>query len=390
MTDIVNIMLKIVRAQVCGVEYQIDRKFSNEELSALYSVAKVQDFAHLVTSEFRSQNAFADDDTANKLEKYRMVAIYRYENINYELTEICRVFTEAGIAHIPLKGAVMRHFYPEPWMRTSADVDILVKKCDVERAAEVLEKELSYANNGIATHDIQMFSPGGVHVELHFDTVEEKRAVNSNKILSRIWEYAKPSSDSEYTYELDDEMFYFYHVAHMAKHFEYGGCGIRFFLDMWLLRHRKEFDAQKRDALLEAGGIIKFAKYAEALSDVWFSGGDHTEITLAMEEYILNGGVYGSVENTIAVRQIKGGRFSYVLSIIFLPYKSMETIYPSLKKCKLHLPFCHLHRWGRVAFGGRIGKSMDRIKKDAYVAENRTGKVKNMLNTLGLTNASDD
>lgn len=26
---------------------------------------------------------------------------------------------------------------------------------------------------------------------------------------------------------MKEEMFYFYHIAHLAKHFEVGGCGIR-------------------------------------------------------------------------------------------------------------------------------------------------------------------
>ena len=97
-------------------------------------------------------------------------------------------------------------------------------------------------------------------------------------------------------------MFYFYYIAHMAKHFvETGGCGIRPFLDIWVLNHRIDFDREKRDKLLSDGGLDVFAKQAELLSEVWFGNAEHTEITRQMETYILRGGVYGANTNRIAV-----------------------------------------------------------------------------------------
>ncbi|MBO4954226.1 MAG: nucleotidyltransferase family protein, partial [Clostridia bacterium] len=36
------------------------------------------------------------------------------------------------IDFMPLKGAVIRQYYPEPWMRTSCDIDIHVKKDRLE------------------------------------------------------------------------------------------------------------------------------------------------------------------------------------------------------------------------------------------------------------------
>ena len=38
------------------------------------------------------------------------------------------------IPFLPLKGSVIRQYYPEPWMRTSCDIDILV---DFEKDAHV-------------------------------------------------------------------------------------------------------------------------------------------------------------------------------------------------------------------------------------------------------------
>lgn len=49
-----------------------------------------------------------------------MIAIYRYEKINYELNRLRSALNEAQIPFIPLEGSVLRQYYPEPWMRTSS------------------------------------------------------------------------------------------------------------------------------------------------------------------------------------------------------------------------------------------------------------------------------
>ena len=52
-------------------------------------------------------------------------------------------------------------------MRTSSDIDVLVRESDVERAREVIEAELLYRTDTRNAHEIGMFSESGVHLELH-------------------------------------------------------------------------------------------------------------------------------------------------------------------------------------------------------------------------------
>ena len=129
-----------------------------------------------------------------------MIALFRYERINYELTEICGVLEQSEIPHMPLKGSVMRKYYSEAWMRTSADIDIRVKKEDTDRAVTALVEALEYTVEKNSTHDVQLFSPSGVHLELHFETIAESKAVNSNTVLSRIWESAAPAEGPRFCY----------------------------------------------------------------------------------------------------------------------------------------------------------------------------------------------
>ena len=383
--NISQMLVSAVKTQICGTPSESFGALSQKELEALYRLSKSHDMAHIVALELDSQGILDNSEICSKFRHQQFVAFMRYERINYELEEITRLFENKKIDFIPLKGAVMRKFYNEPWMRTSSDIDVLVKKEQLDLAIQLLVEELGYENRGINAHDVQMYAPSGVHFELHYDTVEDSRAANSHAILQSVWDSATLRENSSFCYDMSDEMFYFYHIAHMAKHIENSGCGIRFFVDMWLLRHRMQYDSEKREKLLSEGGLLTFAKVSEQLAEVWFSDAEHSDVTMRMEKYILIGGVYGSQENRIATLQIKsGGKIRYILTRIFMPYESMVVCFPSLKKRKILLPVYHILRWGKILFGGRAGNSIKELKISSRVAGTRTDHIQAMLKDLGL------
>ena len=383
--NIAQMMISAAKTQIFGAPPESFGNLSQKQLESLYNLSKAHDMAHIVATELDSQGLLDNSEICNKFRHQQFVAFMRYERINYELEETVRIFEAKKIEYIPLKGAVMRKFYEEPWMRTSSDIDILVKKEQLDSAAQFLTEELGYENHGINVHDLHMYAPSGVHLELHFDTVEDYRAVNANAILQRIWDNSTLRENKSFCYDINDDMFYFYHIAHMAKHFEESGCGVRFFIDLWLLRHKMQYDNEKREKLLREGGLLKFAQAAEQLSDVWFSGAEYNDVAFRMESYIIAGGIYGSRENRMATVQIKkGGKIGYALSRIFLPYKSLVQYFPSLEKRKILLPFYHVLRWGKIIFGGGVHRSIDELKTSSRVAYTRTDNIQIMLKELGL------
>ena len=384
--NIVEMMLSAVKTQVCGAPSESFGNISQENMAMLYELSKAHDMAHIVATELEAQGLLDDSDVCNKFRKQQFIALMRYERINYELEEICKLFEAEKIDHIPLKGSVMRRYYSQPWMRTSADIDMLVKEEDAERAEAVLIARLEYRSEKSNTgYDLSMFAPSGVHLELHYDVVEKRSNKEMLEILSSIWEHSHTEAGWNYRYLTDDDIFYFYHVAHAQKHFSGSGCGVRLFLDMWLLCHGVKYDKEKREALLQKGGLLKFAQASEQLAEVWFSGAEHDELTACMESYIIAGGIYGTNENRIANIQIKkGGKIGYAMSRIFLPYKTMVQHFPSLEKRKLLLPFYHVFRWGRIIFGGGVKRSVNELKTSARVADTRTDEIQAMLEELGL------
>lgn len=269
-------------------------------------------------------------------------------------------------------------------MRTSCDIDVLVHESDLERAVLALTSVAGYKADSKGSHDVGMFSDGGVHLELHYSLIEDKIVGSVADILQNAWEKASPVSDTS-EYAFGDDMFFFYHTAHMAKHFINGGCGIRPFIDIWVLNHRVSFSREKRDALLAEGGLLTFAKQVEALSEAWFGNGEHTDITRRMQDYLLKGGVYGTTANRVSVQQIrKGGKIRYAFSRIWLSYDVLKFHYPSLEGKRWLLPVFEVRRWFKLVFCGGFKRSVNELKLNSSTTSEVQTETKEMLHQLRI------
>lgn len=342
----IKILFALLRSAISGIELTESEKelFSKELLPDLLKLSKRHDVAHLVALGLKNNGLLTSEEKEWETEILR--AVFRYERLNHDYTKLCSALEAAEIPFIPLKGSVLRAYYPEPWMRTSCDIDVLVHREDLNKAISCLAEALKYTEHGRGTHDVSLQTPLKNHVELHFDLVEEGRANNAIESLCSVWENAFPRSESEYWHEMSDEFFYFYHIAHMAKHFETGGCGIRPFVDLYILDRIESADREGRDKLLAQGGLLKFARASRELSLVWLEGKEPSELSLKLQNFLLHGGVYGSFDNRVALQQKKkGGRVGYFMSRMFIPYSRLKRYYPVLEKHKWLMPVMQVRRW---------------------------------------------
>lgn len=313
------------------------------------------------------------------------LALYRYEKLKNELDKIKEALSLEKVCHMPLKGAVIRDKYPEPWLRTSCDIDLLVKPEELARAKDTLTDRLSYKADRKGPHDIPLSSPSGVHIELHYWLIEERAGEASSKILENVWNYSHVLDG--FTYEMSDEMFYFYHIAHMAKHFQNGGCGVRPFIDLYLLLSDNNApDAEdKRRELLEKGGLLRFETVCREVANMWFQGGEPSEIAKKTSDYILCGGVYGTMENYVANHNAKAdGKFSYLMRRLFRPYKELCEDYPMIIKHKWLTPFFELVRFFRMIFGGRLKRSLSEVSMVVSSDKEKLNNTRRFLEELGL------
>ena len=355
-------LIQILRFEIRGTP--LPQGFAVSDEAALVQLAKNHDLTHFVydaltknglpcTSQFAMQQYFA--------------SIWRAEQMGHELLNTAELFEKEGIDFIPLKGAVMRPMYPESWMRTSADIDILVREADLNRAIALTTEKLGYTldTSNISFHHEVLTAPkNNVNVELHHALFEGDQVSNSIKtITDGIWNPAAGSKGDSNTekagwnhwYLMSDAMFYFYHIAHMAKHLtESGGCPIRGIIDLWILNRLRNRNEEERSALLEKGGLNTFASKMSALAKMWIdddlpeSNSSLSEELDELEQFIMTDGLYGSSERRITNGVGQIGTLNYLKKRLIIPYESLKYSYPVLQKHKWLTPVFEAVRWTRI------------------------------------------
>ena len=380
-----EVLFGLIRGVICGetVSEELKTACTPEMLEAVYAMAAQHDLAHLV-GQAVSTLGLPKSEVLTKCKQAAFVAVSRHVRMETESQKVFRAFEEAKIPFIPLKGAVMRAYYPESWMRTSCDVDILVQKEQLDATSKILRETLGYRLAETTGHDVSFYSPTDVHIELHFDLVEEGRANDSVQVLSRVWEDAQPMKDNAYWYVMPDALFYFYHIAHMAKHFESGGCGIRPFVDLWLLETAGEGDPAGRDALLQKGDLLQFAQAVRKLSRVWFGHEAEDVLSAKLQTFLLHGGAFGTMQNRVSLKQTEGfGRGHYLLSRIFVPYEKLKAYYPILGKYRWLMPLMQIRRWFLLLKPSVFYMAKGELAASKHIETKQTNG-ENLMEAIGL------
>lgn len=381
----ITVLFALLRSAVFDAQMTDEEKtlFSDEMLSELYAIAQKHSISPLLAYGLRRNGLAQKDDKS--ITQTILLAAFRCEQLNHELSLLCNALESAEIPFIPLKGAVLCDYYPEPWMRTRCDIDILVHRDDLGKAISRLVQSLRYEEKERATHDVLLLTPGGIHIELHFDLIEEGRANRANDVLASVWENVSLRENYNFWYEMSDAYFYFYHIAHMAAHFETGGCGIRPFVDLYLLDNTEQICPDHRDGVLKEGDLLHFAEISRELSRSWFAGKETTALTQKMQDFILHGGTFGSVDNRVALNQQKqGGRFGYLISRVFIPYPKLKRYYPILEKHRWLLPVMQIKRWFMLLKPDVARRTKSELAVNGSIEKSKANEMKLFLDDIGI------
>ena len=381
-----KLLFSMLRSVVCGweVDEQVKNAATPELLEETFNLANKHDLGHLVGQAVANWK-LPECPVGAKAKQVAMDAFCRYMRIDYEYQRLCRILEEAKTPFIPLKGSVLRSSYPEPWMRTSCDIDILVKKEQLEETSKLLQEKANYRYILITPHDVSLRAPSGVHLELHYDTIEDAICHEAQEILGKVWETARPVRPDAFQMAMPDEMFYYYHVAHMAKHFQNGGCGVRPFLDLWIMEHRMEHDPEMRAALIKQGGMLAFWEASVKLVNAWFSGEKPDEMSQRFARFTLNGGTYGSMEGQVMIRQNQSGsKLKYIFCRIFLAYDVIKFEYPILMKHKWLTPFYQVRRWFKLFRKDSRRRTAQQLQATGDINRRIQAETTALMNYLGL------
>ena len=377
-----HLLMQIIGSMLSGAtdNTKLVENLTRDAITPIANLAKKHDLAHIV-ARFISQNGIDIDPTLNdKLQREDYLAAYRNRQMGHTYGEICSAFDEAGIDYLPLKGSVIRAFYPYESMRTSCDIDILVNEGDVDAAVECLVAR-GYTAGERNYHDVSLYSPSKIHLELHFSILENIDSLDS--VLAEVWKYAKVGAG--HRYELSPEFLYYHFTAHMAYHFLAGGCGIKSLMDLWILEHKMGLNVENAKELLEKGGIYKFALRMQDIAKKCFAGEGLDEFSEKIFGYICGGGVYGNAENKIAVhRRENKGRLAYLWMRLFPSFRTMAITYPVLKKVPILLPIFWVVRWVRALFKGKAASLATQLSVSNNLTNEKLEEVGDICTRLGL------
>lgn len=388
--QIEDLMFALLRFEFFGVELSLEeceniRGLGEEESEKLFALSKKHDMAHAVANALFKNGLISLESPLHKhYAKEQLLSVFRYENQTHELEKIRAILTENKIAFIPLKGAIIRKYYKDPSLRTGCDIDVLIKHDDLKRAVKLLCDKLQYTlDEKEYFHDVTLHSASDVTIELHFSIQEGINPMDT--VLGSVWEHAFSIEDGGVEYALTNEFLMFHVIAHTAYHFVAGGCGVKPFIDLLVLRNSLEFSQSDLDELLNTAELKLFYQSMQTVAGAWFCGEEKTELVKQVQEFLLKGGVYGTKENGIAVKRAKDtSKAKYLLGRIFLSYTNLKTVFPVLKKHKWLFPFCQVARWFKIIFSKRIKTATKEFSVNAKLSNEESQQTKALLDQLGL------
>lgn len=378
-----EIMMDLIKTVLSGLHIENRPNLTEADYAEIYKTARRHDVLPMVSEGLYKNDILPGNEQGAAFKKAQMSAAVRFSRFEQERAKIAEMFERDKIRYIFLKGSEINKYYPENYMRTQCDIDVLVKNEDIGAVSEMF-KEQGYEELEPDPHELTYVSRAGIHVEVHFLLTEEYNEA-CDILLGAVWDNVYLKDFSRLQCFMKTEFFLFYHIAHMAKHFINGGCGIKPFIDLWIINHRIDVNSEEVDELLKKCNLYTFYCRAEYLSEVWFGDMPHTELSKRVENYVLNAGVYGTEENNAAMAQCrKGSKGKHLAERIFLPYETMLRYYPILKKCPIILPFAHIYRWCKVLFGKGREHAFNEINVNLRITEDKQREITYLYKELEL------
>ena len=370
-------------------------KSDDRKLMQLYRFSK-QHFVEALTGTVLKQAGVTLPDP---WEKDMAKAVRKVILFDAERARILSFMEQRGIWYLPLKGIILKEFYPSVGMRQMSDNDILFDEAFAEQVREYMVS-LGYEviSFGEGNHDVYEKEPV-YNFELHRALYGAAHDNNWEQYYRDVKERLIREEGSSYGYHMKPEDFYIYIMCHGYKHYQGGGTGIRTLLDFYVYLEslHSEMDFAYIEKECETLGMSEFEKRNRALCRKVFGDNAFAELPaeervpdtaahttkeiitkalsqeeLDMLQYSMTSGVSGRFDRRIEYNvknYSKLGCSSKLRYVIKRIFPGMETYqyYPFFYKHKWLLPVCWLYRLLRVVFQRerreRILREADAVRK---------------------------
>lgn len=327
-------------------------------LEELLRLARAHSVSAMVCMALERTDAFrcAEESIRLKWLDAKNKAVRKNMLLDAERHQLEKEFTEHGIWYLPLKGSILKDWYPKFGMREMADNDILF---DASKRQEVkaifVNRGYTIKGYGKSNHDEYEKPPiynFEMHVELYhraYDQLYEKYADVKQRLV--------PDAENPYHFHFTPEDFYVFVIAHAYKHYSVSGTGVRTLADIYIMNQKfgETLDRDYVESELRGLGIFSYEHESRELAQKLFGSAElPMEANLRESEqqmlaYYLGASTYGTIENRMLNQMQKlqpdGGAITaqtkrkYLISRIFPGREWCKAYAPTVYKYPALLPF---------------------------------------------------
>jgi hypothetical protein len=314
------------------------------------------------------------------------------------IEELRNLFNDNKIDFIFLKGSYLKTLYPETYLRSMGDIDVLVRKDKMEEIHKILEDN-GFSNwTNSSSHDC--FMKNKINVEIH-PLLDSDFSNEYQDLFIKPWSYTYKLN--EYEYQLYPEYNFFYQLYHLTKHLYHSGVGYRSIIDLYLLlkANEKAINEERFKEIFNKFPHSKFINNILVIINNNFSNEllneihKNDRILIASHrdflDFLFEAGTHGTGEGhnlfigDIARRHNKKEwivftKIKFLFSKTFLPYKQMKGMYRYLVKCPILLPFAWIARFFKLLFSKTSRSKLKRLE----VSKEEVLRVEEIFKNIGI------
>jgi hypothetical protein len=352
---------------VCAIkDTQPDEPAENIDWKKVYNYAAEQSmFAAFYNSLQKLKNK-PDNNVMNNMKKIYAAALNSCIQHDYISNETVNIISNAKIDVLPLKGYYIRNFYRKSEYRYISDLDIFTP--NVKETVRLLEKSGYQFIKDDIHHTV--LAKNNFPVEIHKTLFVGKY----KDIFDNPLKYSFNPESNKYIYNMKDDYFYSFFIAHFAYHFLNKGIGIRSLCDIYLLKRRFKI-ADK--SLIEKCGLKQFEEVISDFTQKVFSGEEYDEDLM---DFIFASHTSGNNKNGLIIDVAKQGKSISLFRRIFPTYEYLSTAYNI--KNKALLPYYWIKRLNKSL--SKKKEKINNFTQQVNVPDEDTQKYKSVLKKLGI------
>ena len=256
---------------------------------------------------------------------------------------------QSKIWYMPLKGALLKDWYPKLGMRQMSDNDILYDGRYRERVRDILlERGYICDHFGKGPDDAYLKEPV-YNFEMHHHLFIESNTGGFHSYYENVKDRLLKDEGNAFGYHFRPEDFYLYMTAHEYKHFAGGGTGVRSLADTYVFiqKYGDVLDWDYLHTELEKMQLTEYERQNRELAMKLFSCARLSEEEKQRLDYYILSGTYGNLKNHVENRVLNtenSSKANYIFHRFFPTTAQLKSIWPFFYRHKWLLPILWIYR----------------------------------------------